>query len=217
MGNTKEYGRKISSLKNMQKVTKAMNMISSIKLRKIYSLQDSLKIFSSKTDDIPRDILSCSSSVDHPAVNGFVRVDKVHLVMFTADRGLCGTHNSSVIKAVENFLVEQKSQNTKVEITSIGFKGAAFCRRKALDIYNSSVIAENKFSKKDLSDLSERIFKRFLTCRVQRVYVVGNIFYSALHQETELIQLMPLSVSSDEGERDKVDAVEMHTEPSGLS
>ncbi len=215
MSNIRDLGRKISSLQNMQKVTRAMNMISSIKLRKLYALQGALEFFHTKTDEMKEDIIRCINGVSHPAIEGYSRVTKVHLVIFTADKGLCGTHNSSVIKEAEKFLSGQEEKGIQVEISSIGNKGTGFCRRKELDLYKSSEIAEKSFDTKALRLLSDEIYQRFMQEEVQEVYILGNIFYSALQQETELKQVLPLLSTVEKALPDE--GCDMAIEPSGDS
>ena len=213
MSNVRDLGRKINSLQNMQKVTRAMNMISSIKLRKLFALQGSLEFYHQKSDQMKDDILGCITGLSHPAAAGYAKVEKIHLVMFTADKGLCGTHNSTVLKKVDQFLLEKEEQGIAVEVTSIGNKGSNYCRRKELDLYKSSEIAEKTFTTKEITAIGKEIFHRFTAGEVQEIYLVGNIFYSALQQETELRQILPL-VPSDQ-EKTESSGEEMQVEPSG--
>ena len=196
MSNVRDLGRKIGSLQNMQKVTKAMNMISSIKLRKLYGLQTALNTFHKKAGEFSNELMASLKDLIHPVVSGYPEVKRVHLVMFTADKGLCGTHNSSVTKAVEHFINEQKEKNIDVDVTSIGNKGTAFCRRKEFEVYRKSEIAEKTFTKERLNELASDIFERFMKGDVQKIYIIGNIFYSALQQETELKQILPVAAGN---------------------
>ncbi len=211
MSNIRDLGHKISSLQNMQKVTRAMNMISSIKLRKLFGFQASLELFSSRTSAIQSDIAGALAGLSHPVVSGYDELKKIHIIMFTADKGLCGTHNSSVQKAVEKFIQEQQSAGIEVEITSIGRKGTNFCRRKGWEPYKVSEIGERVFTKKELFSLAEDLFGRFIDGTVQKIYAVGNIFYSALQQETSIQQLLPFLPAADNA------AADMQFEPDGES
>ena len=94
MSNIRDLGQKINSLQNMQKVMRAMNMISSIKLRKIYASQAALSLFNKSVDNLTNEINTAMSDSSHPLIKGYKDVNKAHIVIFTADKGLCGTHNS---------------------------------------------------------------------------------------------------------------------------
>ena len=201
MSNIRDLNRKINSLQNMQKVTRAMNMIASIKLRKIYSKQSAIMMFSRKTDEMISALLASLEGSTHPAVKGYDSVKKAHIIIFTADKGLCGTHNSSVLKSLDGFIRELSGRNVKAEITSIGNKGTAHCRRKDYKLYKAAVIAEKSFTMKDLSVIAEESFGRFISGEVQEVYIIGNIFYSALQQETETLRAMPPEIPTAEEEK----------------
>ena len=217
MSNIRDLGSKINSLKNMQKVMRAMNMIASIKLRKLYTVQESLSLFTDSVDQICRISSRVLSSSSHPVSAGYENVSAVHIVMFTADKGLCGTHNSSVQKAVTDLIEENDRAGIRSELTCIGNKGIHYANRREYDIFQQSEISERVFTRDQLRIFSKAVLGRFLGNHVQKVYAVGNIFYSTLRQETETRQLLPLYVP--EGDQDtkgpEGDGGVIVTEPEG--
>jgi F-type H+-transporting ATPase subunit gamma len=208
MSNTRDLGRKIGSLQNMQKVTRAMNMISSIKLKKLFSLQSSLKMFHQAIDEMNADMISSLNGSGHPIISGWADVKKIHIVVFTGDKGLCGTHNNSVLKGVERFIKKQKAAGMDTEITAVGKKANNYARRKSWEIFKTTEIAEKIFTVEKVDELALEIFDRFIENKIHKVYVAGNLFYSALHQETEIQQIFPY-VSNVEKKED----IEMEIEP----
>ncbi len=212
MGNVRDLGGKISSLKNMQKVMRAMNMISSIKLRKLHTLQNSLLLFTRSVSSIYLQIAAALSDSSNLLAAGCGKVDRIHLVMFTGDKGLCGTHNSSVQKAAGKLIDENKTSGVETELTCIGNKGINFCKRKGYKIHQQSEIGERTFDKERLRVFSDGIMQRFLDGEVQKILVIGNVFYSTLHQETKTQQLFPFFIP----EKDKrEDSCGYLTEPEG--
>lgn len=184
----------------MQKVTRAMNMISSIKLKKLNAVKEPLNLFHSGVGEIFSAISSGLTETSHPAVKGWNKTEKINLIVFTADKGLCGTHNSSVLKEVENFIRRQRDAGIAAEITAIGNKGINRAKRKEWELFHSTEIAEKTFTYKSISELTEKICTRFEEKQIQKVYIVGNIFYSALHQNTELRQILPFTPGGEEKE-----------------
>ena len=176
----------------MQKVMRAMNMISSIKLRKLYAVQNSLALFETSLNSMLKMIISSVSGSDSPATRGYENEKNIHIVMFTADKGLCGTHNSSVQKAVNLLIMENLEKGRPAEITCIGSKGAAFCARRDYKVFRKTEISDRVLTTEKLREISSGIFTRFMENRVQRVYAVGNIFHSTLNHETVTAQLLPL-------------------------
>lgn len=214
MSNIRDLGGKINSLKNMQKVMRAMNMISSIKLRKLYTLQDSLTLFSRSVDKIYLEAARVLADSSSPLAAGYKDITRVHIVMFTADKGLCGTHNSSIQKAVSQLIEENKNSGIELDVTCIGNKGINFCKRKGYEIYQQSEIGERVFNKEQLKIFSDNIMERFLNNEVQKVVVIGNMFYSTLHQETETKQILPFFIPERDDKEDERD-LRFMTEPEG--
>ncbi len=191
MSNVRDLGQKINSLKNMQKVMRAMNMISSIKLRKIYAAQAALGEFNKSVDSILDQLISVLDSSDNSLVKGYRDVSKAHIIIFTADKGLCGTHNSSVQKALSALIKENNNKSIDSDVSCIGNKGAGYCKHKDYDIFQQSEISEKVFTMEQLHIISDKIFNRFIGNEIQKLYVIGNIFHSTLHQETATVQLFP--------------------------
>lgn len=204
MSNVRDLGRKINSLQNMQKVTRAMNMISSIKLKKLNTFQKSLNQFQSGVGETFPLIYGNLKESDHPAVRGWEKVEKIHLILFTADKGLCGTHNSSVLRETESFINRQRDAGISTEVTAIGNKGINRAKRKEWEIFHKEEISEKTFTDKSISGLAERICNRFEEGVIQKVYIAGNLFYSALHQNTELTPLLPFPAESKEKQTENI-------------
>ncbi len=196
----------------MQKVMRAMNMISSIKLRKLYEIQNPLSLFDSSIDKMRVEVYRMLKDSSSPLVTGFETVQRVHIIMFTSDKGLCGTHNSSVQKAVDQLVTESTADGAQVDITCIGNKGALFCKRKEYEIFQQAEINERAFTKEQLRKIAQAVFKRYRQNEIQKLFVVGNIFHTTLHQETLIMQLLPFIVSEKEL---SIPAVLRETDPPG--
>ena len=136
MANIKDLSGRISTLKNMQKVMRAMNMIATIKLRKLFRLQPALSLFEPLTEKIAGDIHAAGARFSHPIAGGRDKVAKVHLIVFTADKGLCGPHNSSVHKALDIFVLNKTNKNIAVEVTCVGKRGASHCKGKTIKSFS---------------------------------------------------------------------------------
>ena len=190
MANNRDLNHKISSLQNMQKVMKAMNMIASIKLRRLISAQESLALFRKAVEGQAEDIRTALGHTRHPLLSGYGEVKKRHFILFTADKGLCGAHNSSVLKAFEFRLAE--TQGTAFDVTCIGTKGAGYCRRKGYEIYTRTEISDKVFGKKQLKELASRLFARYLSGEIQDLQIIGNDFVSTIQQEVRMERILPL-------------------------
>ncbi len=193
MANLRDLNRRISTLKNMQKVMRAMNMIASVKLRKLFGMQSALYSFEKSLESITVDMRDALKNSKFPLISGFKNINKVHIIIFTADKGLCGSHNSSVQKKLDLFIKEKKKNNISVEITCIGNKGVNFCKRREYGIYAKTEINDRVLNAEAMRKISSGISQRFLDNEIQEVYLIANYFVSTLHQNTVTCPLMPLA------------------------
>jgi F-type H+-transporting ATPase subunit gamma len=196
MANLKDLHGRISTLKNMQKVMRAMNMIASVKLRKLVRLQSSLAFFEKSLESIVADIQKALAKADFPLISGFKNIKKAHVIVFSADKGLCGSHNSSVQKNLDLFIQEQAENKIAVDVTCIGLRGANFCKRRGYDIYYQTEINDRVFNAAAVLDLSIKISQRFLNNEIQEVHLITNYFRSALEQDTVTVRLIPLTLQA---------------------
>ncbi len=193
MANVKNLSRRISSLRNMQKVMKAMNMIATVKLGKLFALQEPLGLFGVSRERIVSDLIDALVHRSHPAVAGYEATHRIHVVVFTADKGLCGAHNSSVQRATDALIDTNRRNRIEAELTCIGSKGSGYCSRKGYEIVHRSEIGERTFDLRALLNVTSSIYDRFRRGAVQAVYAVYNRFVSTLHQETMSARLVPLA------------------------
>ncbi|MBU1043573.1 MAG: ATP synthase F1 subunit gamma [Candidatus Omnitrophica bacterium] len=193
MANLKDLHSRIATLKNMQKVMRAMNMIASVKLRKLFRTHNALAFFEKSVAGLAIDIQQALKQSEYPLIAGYPKIKKAQVIIFTADKGLCGSHNSSVQKALDLFVQGQKKNNIAVEVTCIGLRGASFCKRRGYDIYDQTEINDRVFNSAAVRDLSMKISQRFLNNEIQEVQLIANYFVSTLQQDTLVSRLIPLS------------------------
>ena len=198
MASIRDLNHKIISLKNMQKVMRAMNMIATIKLRKLTPLQASLALFEASVNGMTRSILQAHPGADHPAIKGYDKISKLHVVMFTADKGLCGAHNSSVNRAVDEFMLACRAGGHEADVTCLGLKGANYCRRRGYKMYHQTEIADKTFGPKALEEVVAKLTDRFLKREIQRIVLVYNKFVSTIHQDTVILQVLPFTTEPGE-------------------
>lgn len=216
MSNVRDIGRKIQSLKNMQKVTRAMNMISSIKLKKYLAMQKAADSFLEATDSICKQIVSNLRTSNHSAVHGYSTINKVHSIVFSADKGLCGTHNNSVLKSADKFIHTMKRKGITVECTCLGIKAMNHARREEWEVSRTEEMNERTITAEVLHSIADEIYEKFNKGDIQQVWIFGNIFKSTLHQDTEQKPVLPLSMHIDKDELKKLQTnAPMETEPQG--
>lgn len=193
MGSIKELKIKIASLKNTRKITKAMKMIAATKLRKAQ-----LAVIASKPyDNALKRILSQTLSVadnESPLTKKRNQVKKIHLLIFTSDRGLCGGFNSSILKQVNTFIGEKK--NKEILLSFAGKQGYDYFEKK---ISNTTFYKEaiKRGSYAEVENICNNLQVSFEKEECDEVYFIYNHFKSAVLQIPKIEKLFPYSANQD--------------------
>lgn len=191
MANVRDLSRKINSLKSMQKVMGAMNMIATTKFKKFSKVQEGLVFFNQKLDSLLVNISASCKESDHPCIKGHGYHKRSHIVLFSADRGMCGSHNSSVNRALAE-LVDTKNKNSiESEISAVGLKGANYCTKQNYDLKFIGEISEKSFDEKSFYELADRLYAGFVKGDFQELFIVYNEFVSTLSQVTRVVKVFP--------------------------
>ena len=139
MANLKEIKLQIGSVKNTQKTTKAMKLVSSAKLTRTRQLSEQAKSYANKINDVLSDIAARVSKVQDEGNIGraFVANDNpktVDIVFVTADKGLCGGFNMATIKTVSKIKAEQEAKGATVRLRAAGRKGIDFFNFQGVEL-----------------------------------------------------------------------------------
>jgi len=203
MANLKEIKLKIGSVKNTQKTTKAMKLVSSAKLTRTRQLSEQSRSYARKINEVLSDIAARVSKVQDEGNIGraFVQNDApktVDIVFVTADKGLCGGFNMATIKTVSKLITEYEAKGIKVRLRAAGRKGVDYFSFQGLTL-------EQKVS--DLSSAPEydraaefihAVVEDFRNEVTDKVVVVYNGFLNMLTQEIRVRELLPVSLESVE-------------------
>ena len=203
MANLKEIKIKINSVKNTQKTTKAMKLVSSAKLTRTRQLSEQSRSYAAKINEVLSDIAARVSKVQDDGNIGraFIQNENpktVDIVFVTADKGLCGGFNVATIKTVSKLINEYEAKGAKVRLRAAGKKGVEFfsfqgatLEQKAVEL--SSAPTYEKASK--YIKLAVEDFKNELT---DKVIIVYNGFLNMLTQEIRVKEILPVSLEKVE-------------------
>src|SRR5438105_14065229 len=121
MPSLKAIRKRISSVRNTQKITKAMKMVSATKLRRAQEAALAARPYADKLSELLRSVASSATDEAHPLLRVTDAPERVRLVVLTSDRGLCGAYNSSLLRQAEAFLRSQGARESS--LTVVGRKG----------------------------------------------------------------------------------------------
>jgi len=199
MANLKDISRQIKSVKNTQKTTKAMKLVSSAKLRKTQQLSEQAKSYALKINELLSEIATKVSQVhdQDSIIRAFVQNDNpkvVDIVFVTADKGLCGGFNMATIKAVRKLLQEYAQKGATVRLRAAGRKGIDYFNFQGIDLLNSVVGLTSAPTYEKSSEFIREIYDDFHNGVTDKVILVYNGFLNMLSQELRVKELLPIEL-----------------------
>ena len=199
MANLKEISRKIKSVKNTQKTTRAMKLVSSAKLIRTKQLSERARDYASKINSVLSEIAHRVSKVqDNENISrAFVANDNpktVDIVFVTADKGLCGGFNMRTIKAVNEMIDNYKSKGVKVRLRAAGRKGIDYFLFQRIKLESSELGLTSAPDYDKSSNFIEAAINDFNNEVTDKVVLVYNGFLNMLTQELRIRELLPISL-----------------------
>ena len=192
MATLKAIRKRISSVRNTQQITKAMKMVSAAKLRRAQEAALQSRPYAEKMIELLKNLTTRVPSNAHPLLTAREEI-KVHLVLFTSDRGLCGGYNANLIRAAEAFM-RQHSGEQEVELTLVGRKGADYFRRRRANITDRYTDILSKAPDELAVEIAAKLIDRFIAGAADTVYILYSRFRSVLSQVPTLEKLLPVSI-----------------------
>jgi len=136
----------------------------------------------------------------HPFFQQAERVERVGLVLMTADRGLCGSFNVNLINTAVKFIREKEAAGLEVTLICVGRKGRDFFRRRKREMLAQYVDVWNKFDFSNAVTVAREVMSAFLTGGVQEVHLIHSSFINIAIQRPQLVQLLPVNPAEAEEE-----------------
>jgi F-type H+-transporting ATPase subunit gamma len=197
MAAAKEIRSKIGSVKNTQKITKAMEMVAASKMRKAQERMVSARPYAEKMRNVVAHIARANSEYKHPFLQNR-EVRRVGFIIVTTDRGLCGGLNGNLFRQTLAKFQQSEQEGTEIEMVVIGNKGHAFFSRVGGKIAGQVLQIGDKPKLEDLIGAVKVMTDAYSEGRVDRVYLVYNRFVNRMTQTPIFEQLLPLAPSETE-------------------
>jgi F-type H+-transporting ATPase subunit gamma len=194
METIRDIKHRINSVKNTQKITKAMKMVAASKLRKAQEKAENARPFFNKTREILLNVARYTRDRSiHPLLYQEKNFGQRHLyIVITAERGLCGAYNARVIDKTMEAI---SNTDEDISLLTIGRKGRDFFKKREYNII-SEYIQIDDYPNFNLAErISDEIISLFLEDMIDKVSLIYNHFNSAISQTSRLIDLLPLDTS----------------------
>lgn len=197
MSSTKEIRRRIKGVKGTGKITRAMEMISAVKMRRAVQAALALRPYADSAWAVLRQVSTALDAKDHPLFTSR-ETKRALVVVVTSNRGLCGSFNTQVMRQVKSEL-SLLGESVDVEFLSLGKKGDIGLRRFGKNIAASFPTLVTTPSAEAVRPVARLILDDYMAEKYDRVMLVYTHYVSAMTQRTEVKQLLPL-VSPEETE-----------------
>jgi len=193
MATLKAIRKRIGSIRNTQQITKAMKMVSAAKLRRAQEAAVAARPYAEKMMELLKNVGARVSSEAHPLLRAREE-RKLHLVLFTSDRGLCGGYNANLIRAAEAFM-RKNAGDKEIELTLVGRKGADYFRRRRASIADRHIGILATPADELSAEIARKLINRFVGGETDAVYILYSRFRSALSQVPTLEKLLPVALT----------------------
>jgi F-type H+-transporting ATPase subunit gamma len=214
MAALRDIQNKIAAVKKTRQITRAMNMVAAARLRQVQEKTERFQPYAAKFSEV---LGSLSQGIDpeiHPLLAVPEQVDKVGMILLTADRGLCGSFNMNLINLAQKFLKEQEGQGREVQAHVVGRRGCDFYRRRKLNMATQMPNVMNVIDFDLAVSIARTGLNDFLSGEVQEVYIIYTDFRSMASMVPTVERLLPIQPEAVEGEEEAAGGLEYITEPS---
>jgi len=198
MPGTKEIRTKIASVKSTQKITKAMQMVATSKMRRAQDRMKLARPYADKIRQVIGHLTEANPDYRHPYL--VTRDPKsIGILVISTDRGLAGGLNANIFKQVLQLLREWQTQGAQVSLGLIGSKGLAFFRRLQLPILAQVTGLGDKPHVKDLIGPVKVMLDAYRDGQIDRLLLVNAQFLNTMTQKPTVTQLLPVEAVDIEG------------------
>jgi len=200
MPSLKDLKLRINSVKSTQKITSAMKMVAAAKLRRAQEQAEAARPYSVRMDRMIASLADKSSGVGGPKLLSGTGADDSHLlVVMTADRGLCGGFNTSIVRATRKRIGALEQDGKKVRLICVGRKGKDQLRRDYASLITDTIegVTRKKVEFSSAADIGGRLLQMYENGEFDICTIIYNRFQSAMTQIVTEQQIIPSSVPEE--------------------
>ena len=208
MASMKDIKRRRDSIQSTGQITKAMKLVSTVKLQKAKGKAESTKPYSDLMYETICNMLARSGNINHKyLVPG--ESSKKAVITITANRGLAGGYNTNITKLI----TESGIPKEDIDIIAIGTKGKDYLVRRGYNITEDDSEVINAPLYTDARDICDRLLERFAAGEIGEIYLAYTSFKNTVVHEPKLIKLLPVSIDTEGVNSESKDTTPMNYEP----
>jgi F-type H+-transporting ATPase subunit gamma len=189
---------RIRSVRNTQKITKAMKMLAAAKLRRAQDAVIRARPYAQLIEEMLASLAEARARDElppHPLMA--VRPERrVEVVMLTSDRGLAGGFNSNIIRRGQRFMTEEGGRLERIQFSTVGRRGRDFAKKRGFTMRKDYLGFFGRLSYGQAREIANDLIQAYEKDELDAVYLLYNYFRSTIAQEIMLVRLLPLAPKS---------------------
>lgn len=197
MAGAKEIRTKIKSIKNTQKITKAMEMVAASKMRKAQDRMNATRPYAEKMRTVIGHLALSHPEYKHPFMIER-EVKRVGYIVVSSDRGLCGGLNVNLFKKTVNDMLGHHENNIEIDVVAIGRKGVDFFKRRGANLVAQTTQLGDTPHINELIGTVKVMLDAYNEGKIDALFLVNNEFVNTMTQTPEVQQILPISGKPDE-------------------
>ncbi len=200
MPSLKDVQKKIGAVKKTKQITKAMNMVATSRLRGAQQNMENFRPYANKFSEVLGSLAEKSGEEASPLLVPREEVKKIHVVLCTSDRGLCGGFNVNLVDKASAFVEQKKGDNAEISFTNFGKRGRDWARKNGFARVDEHIgIVGTTFGFNIAATAGRKLVDGYLSGDYDEVYVVFSEFISMGRQVPTIKQLLPIPpIETDE-------------------
>ena len=198
MASEKEIRTQIASIKNTQKITKAMEMVAASKMRKAQEQMQATRPYANKIHNVIGHLAHAHPEYKHPFLIERESVKRVGMIIISTDRGLCGGLNINLFKNAVTAIREWQDKGAEIDLCLIGSKASSFFKRLGVNVVAQTDQLGDRPRINDLIGTIKVMLDAYTEETIDRLFLVENEFVNTMSQVSRLTKLIPVEQDKDE-------------------
>jgi F-type H+-transporting ATPase subunit gamma len=191
--------RRIRSVKNTQKITRAMELIAASRIVKAQQRVKAAAPYAEMVHDVIKGLAVSNEVKDHPMVREHEAIRNVGLVVVTSDRGLAGAYNTNILRRAENIMKREEERGRNIKLYLIGRKGITYFQFRGYKPERTWTGITDQPRYADAQPIAEELMHGYASEQLDRVYYAYTDFKTAFLQEPTHMELLPVRPEEFEG------------------
>ena len=199
MATQRDIKKRIKSVTNTRKITSTMEMVSTVKMKKMQQRLGMSKPYELKVNEILANLVNTGVTVaDDPHFKEVDNPSRVLILQITGNRGLCGSYNTNVIENTLNFRDKLSDEQREAEIYNVGKKGIGFFNFMKIPMFKTMMNPEDKLTFEEAATIGNEMRNLFLSGEFHEIYISYTKVKSSTSQKPALARLLPILLEEEE-------------------